>query len=131
MEAIMPKLTIEDLKKIKEEYKAKTALRGEQHRARVTVHMGTCGLAAGARDIMNIILEELEKAGSTDVVVTTSGCAGLCSREPMITVNILDDPPVKYCNLDEKKTRRIVTEHIIGGKVVEDLALVQGCETSY
>ncbi len=127
----MAKLTVEDLKKIKEEYKAKTALREGAFRARVTVHMGTCGLAAGAREIMNVILEELEKSGATDVAVNTSGCAGLCSREPMITVQILDEPPVKYCELNEEKTRRIVNEHILGGKVVEDLALVRGCETSY
>ncbi len=127
----MARLTVEDLKKIKEGYKAKTALREGAFRARVTVHMGTCGLAAGAREIMNVILEELEKSGATDVAVNTSGCAGLCSREPMITVQILDEPPVKYCDLNEEKTRRIVTEHILGGKVVEELALVRGCETSY
>jgi len=127
----MAKLTVEDLKKIKEGYKSKTALREGSFRVRVTVHMGTCGLAAGAREIMNVILEELEKRGTTDVVVSTSGCAGLCSREPMITVQLLDEPPVKYCDLNEEKTRKIVAEHIIGGKVVEDLALVRGCETSY
>ncbi len=127
----MPKLTVEDLKKIKEGYKAKTALREGSFRAKVTVHMGTCGLAAGAREVMNVILEEIEKKGATDVVVSTSGCAGLCSREPMITVQILDEPPVKYCDLDAEKTKRIVAEHVLGGKVVEDLALVRGCETSY
>ncbi len=127
----MPKLTVEDLKRIKEEYKAKRALREGEQRVRVTVHMGTCGLAAGAREIMNVIMEELEKAGVTDVAVTTSGCAGLCSREPMITVEVINEPPVKYVDLNEEKTRKIVQEHIIGGKVVEDLAFVQGCETSY
>jgi NADP-reducing hydrogenase subunit HndB len=127
----MPKLTVEDLKRIKEEYRAKAALREGKHRAKVTVHMGTCGLAAGAREIMNVILDEIGKRDLNDVVVTTSGCAGLCSREPMITVQVLDDPPVKYCDLNEEKTKRIVEEHIAGGKPVEGLALVQGCETSY
>lgn len=127
----MPKLTVEDLKKIKEEYKAKTALREGKHRVKVTVHMGTCGLAAGARKIMDVILDEISNRNLTDVVVTTSGCAGLCSREPMITVQVLDSPPVKYCDLNEEKTRKIVEEHIVGGNPVEKLALVQGCETSY
>ena len=127
----MPKLTVDDLKKIKEEYKAKRTLREEAQRVRVTVHMGTCGLAAGAREIMNTIMDELSKADVTDVAVTTSGCAGLCSREPMITVEVVNQPPVKYVDLNEKKTRRIVKEHIIGGNVVEDLAFVRGCETSY
>jgi NADP-reducing hydrogenase subunit HndB len=127
----MPKLTVDDLKKIKEEYKAKRTLREETQRVRVTVHMGTCGLAAGAREIMNTIMDELSKADVTDVAVTTSGCAGLCSREPMITVEVVNQPPVKYVDLNEEKTRKIVKEHIIGGKVVEDLAFVRGCETSY
>ncbi len=127
----MPKLTVEDLKKIKEEYKAKTALREGKHRVKVTVHMGTCGLAAGARKIMDVILDEISNRDLADVVVTTSGCAGLCSREPMITVQVLDSPPVKYCDLNEEKTRKIVEEHIVGGSPVEKLALVQGCETSY
>ncbi len=127
----MPRLTVEDLKRIKEEQKAKRALREGAYRVKVTVHMGTCGLAAGARDILNYIMDELNRAGVTDVVVTTSGCAGLCSREPMITVEMLNTPPVKYCDLNEEKTRRITREHIIGGKVVEDLAFVAGCETSY
>ncbi|RMG03565.1 MAG: (2Fe-2S) ferredoxin domain-containing protein [Nitrospirae bacterium] len=127
----MPKLTVEDLKKIKEEYKAKTALREGKHRVKVTVHMGTCGLAAGARKIMDVILDEISNRDLADVVVTTSGCAGLCSREPMITVQVLDSPPVKYCDLNEEKTRKIVEEHIVGGNPVEKLALVQGCETSY
>jgi NADP-reducing hydrogenase subunit HndB len=127
----MPKLTVEDLKRIKEEYKAKTALREGKHRAKVTVHMGTCGLAAGARDVMNVLLEEIEKSGLADVIVNTSGCAGLCSREPMITVQILEEPPVKYGDLNADKMREIVAEHLTQGKVVESLALVQGCETSY
>ncbi len=127
----MAKLTVEDLKKIKEGYKAERALREGAFRVKVTVHMGTCGLAAGAREIMNVIIDELDKRGAADVAVSTSGCAGLCSREPMITVQVLDEPPVKYCDLNEEKARRIVAEHVMGGKVVEELALVRGCETSY
>jgi NADP-reducing hydrogenase subunit HndB len=127
----MAKLTIEDLKKIKEEYKEKTHLRQGGFRAKVTVHMGTCGLAAGAREIMDVILDEIQKKGISDAIVTTSGCAGLCSREPMITVEIEGRPPVKYADLTDEKTRKIFQEHIVDGKVVENLALVMGCETSY
>ncbi len=127
----MPKLTVEDLKKIKERYKADFSLREGKFRVKVTVHMGTCGLAAGARDVMDSLLNEITSAGVTDVMVTTSGCAGLCSKEPMATVEILGEPPVKYMLLNPEKIKRIFNEHIMGGKPVEDYALVVGSETAY
>ncbi len=80
----MAKLTIADLKKIKEDYHQ--GLREGGFRVRITVHMGTCGIAAGARGIMNTIMEELAKSNLKDVAITTSGCAGLCSKEPMATI---------------------------------------------
>lgn len=127
----MPKLTIEDLKRIKEEHKATTTLREGGYRAKVTVHMGTCGIAAGARKVMEALLDEIARNNVTDVIVTTSGCAGLCSKEPMATVEIINEAPVKYCYLNDEKIRRIFKEHLIGGKVVEDLALVRGSERAY
>jgi len=90
----MAKLTIDDLKKIKERVHAETALREGERRVKVTVHMGTCGIASGAREVMNALMHEIEEAGATDVVVTTSGCMGLCSREPLVTVEILSQEPI-------------------------------------
>lgn len=127
----MPRLTVEDLKKIKEKYRADFTLREGRHRAKITVHMGTCGIAAGAQAIMTTLLDEREKNNIDDVLVTTSGCAGLCAREPLVTVEILHQLPVKYCDLTEEKIRDIFKEHIIGGKPVEKYALVAGCETTY
>src|SRR5512136_1173430 len=102
----MPRLSIEDLKKIREESKATLTLRSGAARARVTVHMGTCGISAGARDVMAALLNEIEKLGLTDVIVTTSGCAGLCSREPMATVELAGHPPVKYVDLKPERILR-------------------------
>lgn len=127
----MPRLTIDDLKKIKENYRAELTLREGGARAKVTVHMGTCGIAAGARDVMTALMDEMGKANVTDVIVTTSGCAGLCAKEPLATVEILNQPPVKYCDLNDQKMREIFAEHIMGGKPVEKYALVVGCETTY
>ena len=84
----MPRLTIDDLKKLRDDSAGALALRAGTARAKVTVHMGTCGIAAGARDVMAALLKEIEAQGVTDVLVTTSGCAGLCSREPMATVEV-------------------------------------------
>jgi len=125
----MAKLTIADLKKIKEEHHQ--GLREGGFRAKITVHMGTCGIAAGARPIMNAIMEEMAKANVKDVAITTSGCAGLCSKEPMATVELAGEPPVKYISLTEEKMRKIFAEHVQGGKAVTEYALVIGHETTY
>lgn len=127
----MAKLTIEDLKKIRQQAQGTVTMREGSHRAKITVHMGTCGIAAGARKIMDAFLAEVSRSGSTDVVLTTSGCAGLCSREPMATVEIRGSAPVKYIDLDEAKVKKIFEDHVLKEKPVTEYALVQGSETTY
>lgn len=127
----MPKLTIEDLQKIKDRHKSEFSLREGGYRAKVTIHMGTCGIAAGARAVMTALMDEIARAKAEDVIATTSGCAGLCAREPMATIEIINQPPVKYCDLNAEKIKEIFNEHIIGGKPVEKYALVIGSETTY
>jgi len=125
----MPKLTLDDLKKIKERTKRRTELReGGDYRAKITVHMGTCGIAAGARKIMNAFMEELEKTDATDILLTNSGCAGLCSKEPMATIEISGQAPVKYIDLTEKKAKETFQKHVMEGKVVKKYALGKGSE---
>jgi NADP-reducing hydrogenase subunit HndB len=126
----MPRLTIDDLKLMRDRTAGSLALRAGVSRAKVTVHMGTCGIAAGARDVMAALLAEIETQGLTDVVVTTSGCAGLCSREPMATVEVRAEAPVKYVSLTPEKMAQVVREHICGGRAVMDSALAAGCETT-
>jgi NADP-reducing hydrogenase subunit HndB len=125
------KLRIQDLAKIREKTKSLMTIRESQGRARVTVHMGTCGIAAGARDIMDALLNEIAKAKVQDVIVTTSGCAGLCNKEPMATVELKDQPPVKYGDLTAAKMREIFVQHVLGGKMVTEHVLVVGSETMY
>ncbi len=127
----MARLTLDDLKKIKEKQKATFTLREGGYRAKITVHMGTCGIAAGARDIMTAVMDEISQAKIEDVITTTSGCAGLCAREPMVTVEIVNKPPVKYGDLTDVKIREIFKEHIMGGNPVDKYALVVGSETTY
>jgi NADP-reducing hydrogenase subunit HndB len=127
----MAKLTIEDLKKIKESVQASVNLREGGYRAKVNIHMGTCGIASGARGLMTAVMNEIEKGDIKDVIVTTSGCAGLCSREPMITVELLGGAPVKYIDLTPDKMREIFSEHVLGGHVVEKYALAVGSETTF
>ncbi len=124
----MPKLKIDDLEKISQRVRKTVVLRDGAGRAKITVHMGTCGIAAGARKIMNTLMEEIEKRNITDVILTNSGCAGLCSREPMATVELKDEAPVKYVDLTPEKIRRIFSEHVLDGKIVEEYALAMGSE---
>lgn len=124
----MAKLKIEDLKKIKERVQAENALRDGDRRVRVTVHMGTCGIAAGAREVMTSLMNEIEESKTSDVVVTTSGCMGLCSREPEVTVEILGEEPIVYENVDVSKMRQIFKRHIQQGEVQTSFVLARGRE---
>ena len=125
----MSKLTIDDLAKIREKTRRQTTLRQGAGRVKMTVHMGTCGIAAGARDIMTAVLKEVETRGLHDVIVTNSGCAGLCSQEPMLTVEAVDEPaPVKYVLITPEKVKKIIDSHVLQGNVVKDFALAVGSE---
>jgi len=125
----MAKITIEDLKKIKERVHAETALRDGHLRVKVTVHMGTCGIASGAKEVMDTPLREIEEAGVTDVAVTTSGCMGLCSREPLVTVEILNQEPIKYEYMNSNKMRQVFKRHILEGEIQNPFVLARGAET--
>ena len=124
----MSKIKPEDLDKIGEKIKRTMLLREGSYRAKITVHMGTCGIAAGARKVMSTLLNLTEKDQAKDVILTTSSCAGLCSREPMITVELKGQTPVKYVDLDEEKTKKIFSGHVLSGTVLEEYALAMGSE---
>ena len=124
----MSKIKPEDLERIRERMARTMSLRNGDARVKITVHMGTCGIAAGARKIMSTLLALVEEKDSKDIVLTTSGCAGLCSREPMMTVELKGQAPVKYVDLNEEKTNKIFSEHVLSGEVVEEYALAIGSE---
>jgi NADP-reducing hydrogenase subunit HndB len=124
----MEKLKIGDLKKIKEKVHAETALREGDRRAKITVHMGTCGIASGAREVMNALMRAIEEVNVTDVVVTTSGCMGLCSREPLVTVEIVGQEPIKYEYMDANKMRQVFKRHVLEGEIQNPFVLARGAE---
>ncbi len=103
-------------------------LREGQAKARVIVHMGTCGIAAGARPVMTALMEAVETRDLADVLVSISSCAGLCSREPMITVQLHDQPPVKYVDMTAQKALEVLEKHVLGGQIVQEYALAVGSE---
>ncbi|PIQ89439.1 MAG: NADP oxidoreductase [Candidatus Omnitrophica bacterium CG11_big_fil_rev_8_21_14_0_20_42_13] len=124
----MAKLKPEDLERIAQKMKKLINLREGEARARVIVHMGTCGIAAGARAVMTAFMEEVEKKDLKDVILTASSCAGFCSREPMATIELVNEPAVKYVDLTPEKAKEIIEKHVIGGNIVKEYALAAGSE---
>lgn len=109
--------TLEDLKKVREKALEQMKVREGKYAAKVVVAMGTCGIAAGARDVMTAILDELDKRGISDVAVTQTGCKGLCEQEPTVDV-IKDGATVTYGYIDAEKARQIVAQHLVNGNIV-------------
>lgn len=127
----MPKLTLADLNKIRKKAKSAGALKeGGRFRVKITVHMGTCGIAAGARDVMTAFLDLIQESGVRDIYLTNSGCAGLCSREPMITVEHAGRTAVKYGDLNVDKVKEIFKNDVMAGHPIPEYALAFGSERS-
>jgi NADP-reducing hydrogenase subunit HndB len=107
------------LKALAEKAKADLDLRQGRKETQVTVHMGTCGIAAGARGIVAAFMAEMADAGVKDVSLHQTGCAGLCEQEPMATVTAADGTMFRYGLLDDGKVREIVQDHLVGGAPVD------------
>jgi len=122
----MAKLSIADLKKIKDKVLSEISVREGGQRVKITVHMGTCGIAAGARAVMDALMSEIAEAGVADLMVTTSGCAGMCSKEPMVTVEILGQEPILYGQMDANKMRQVFRRHVLQGEVQSMFAMARG-----
>jgi NADP-reducing hydrogenase subunit HndB len=112
-----------DLKVLAEKSKAAVELREGTKEIQVTVHMGTCGIAAGARGVIAAFMREIPAAGVDNVTLRQSGCAGLCEQEPMITVRDASDTPYHYGLLDDAKVKTIVTQHLAAGTPVDELLI--------
>ena len=87
---------------------------------RVVVGMATCGIAAGARPVLNAFLKEVEKRNLTNVTVTQTGCIGMCRLEPIVEVYVPGEEKVTYIKMTEEKAARIVAEHIINNQPVKE-----------
>ncbi len=112
-----------DLKALADRAKASVELRDGTKDVQVTVHMGTCGIAAGARGVAAAFMREMAAAGVDNVTLRQSGCAGLCEQEPMVTVRDASDTPYRYGLLDDDKVKKIVAEHLVGGAPVDALLI--------
>lgn len=114
--------TLEDLKRLREQVEAKTKLRygaGVQ----IIVGMGTCGIAAGAREVMTAILTEITKRNLHDVVVTQTGCIGMCEKEVLVDIVRPGEPRITYGKVTPQVIPKIIAEHVVNGRIVEEFVV--------
>ncbi|MGA2973896.1 MAG: (2Fe-2S) ferredoxin domain-containing protein [Spirochaetia bacterium] len=109
----------QDLQKLRDKARSQVELRGGPRETQVVVHMGTCGIAAGARDVLAEMIAQLDANGVQTVTVRQSGCIGLCEQEPMLTYTDKAGRNFLYVLLTRDKVRQIVKRHIMGGEPVE------------
>jgi len=110
--------SLDDLRRVREEVTKDVETR-EKAETRVIVGMGTCGIAAGARDTMNAILEELEKH-NIKANVTTTGCIGMCTEEPLVDIELPDEGRVTYGNITAEKIPTLIEEHLVRNNVLRE-----------
>ena len=116
-------MNLEDLKRLKEKAQRQVALREGQKRYRVVVSMGTSGIAAGAREVMKTMLDEIEQRGLDDVEIRVTGEVGLEDVEPVIRIEEQGGEQTTYGKLDAAKARQIVAEHLQKGVKVDGLVI--------
>jgi NADP-reducing hydrogenase subunit HndB len=121
----MAKITIDDLKKIKEETAKSTSIRDGDANIKIIVHMGTCGIAAGAREVMNALMEEMAAADRQDIRIVASGCMGMCSSEPNVTIESKEAEPIVYQKMDSNRMRQVFKRHVLLGEIQSDFALAK------
>jgi len=116
-------MKLEDLKKIREKTEKEMILRDGKARIKVVVGMGTSGIAAGARETLKAFLQEVEKRGLKDVIVTQAGERGLSSHEPIVSVVEEGKPTVVYGSVTAEIVPRIVADHIVNGNAVSEFVI--------
>ncbi|MBO7543300.1 (2Fe-2S) ferredoxin domain-containing protein [bacterium] len=116
--------SLAELQAIKDKMKDKVVLREGSAQKRVVVGMATCGIAAGARPVLNAFVEGVNKEGlSGEVAVTQTGCIGICQYEPVVEIFEPGKDKVTYVKMTAEKADRVIKEHLKGGKVVTEYTI--------
>ena len=116
--------SLAELQAIKDKMKDKVVIREGASDVRVVVGMATCGIAAGARPVLNALVEAVNNSGLAEKVrVSQTGCIGLCQYEPIVEIFEAGKDKVTYVKMDAEKAQRVVEEHLKGGKVVADYTI--------
>ena len=116
--------SLAELAAIREKMKEKIVLREGASNVRVVVGMATCGIAAGARPVLNAFVEGVDREGLNDkVLVSQTGCVGLCQYEPIVEVYTADAEKVTYVKMTVEKVEKVLQQHLKGGKIVEEYTI--------
>lgn len=117
----MAKLNLDDLRKLRDAKKGEMQKRETEGKdVEIIIGMGTCGIAAGAKDALDAFIDELDKKGISNVIVKQTGCMGFCANEPTVEVRVPQMTATIYGNVDAAVARRIVNDHIVNKKLVGD-----------
>ena len=120
----MAKLTLADLRALRESTKKGMEMRDAENKgARIIISMGTCGIAAGAKQTFDAFIEQLMARGMTDVLVSQTGCMGFCQHEPTIEVTVPGMEPTVYGDVKGAAVEQIINTHLVGKTVLKDLVL--------
>jgi NADP-reducing hydrogenase subunit HndB len=114
--------TIEDLKRLREQFQQQTRVRHESEK-QIIVGMGTCGIAAGAREVMAAIMDEIAKRKLDNITVRQTGCIGMCEKEVLVDVVLPGEPRITYGRVKPEDIPKIVAEHLVNGRIVEEMVV--------
>lgn len=114
--------TIEDLKRLREQFQNQTRVRHESEK-QIIVGMGTCGIAAGAREVLAAVLDEIAKRKLADVTVRQTGCIGMCEKEVLVDIVLPGEPRITYGRVTPADVSKIIAEHVVNGRIVEEMVV--------
>ncbi len=124
----MSRLKVEDLYRIKGNTIRDMLLDAEHKSIRITVHMGTCGISSGAEKVRSRFDQALQQTRRKDIIITTSGCAGICNREPMVTIERFGEEPVRYADVTDERAGAIFDRHVLKGEIPAEWVYARGWE---
>ena len=114
--------TLEDLKALREKLKADMKVR-QNDGTKIIIGMGTCGIAAGAREVMSAVLNELAVRKLNDVQVQQTGCIGMCEKEVLVDIVRPGEPRITYGKVKPEDVKKIIAEHVVNGRIVEEMVV--------
>lgn len=114
--------TLEDLKALREKLKSDIKVR-QNEGTKIIIGMGTCGIAAGAREVMTAVLDELAVRKLNDVRVQQTGCIGMCEKEVLVDIVRPNEPRITYGKVKPTDVKRIIADHVVNGRIIEDLVV--------
>ncbi|MEW6724208.1 MAG: (2Fe-2S) ferredoxin domain-containing protein [Bacillota bacterium] len=117
--------SLKDLEALRLKAQEQTRLRAGSQSVKITIGMGTCGIAAGARQTLGAIMEELAMRNLGEVVVTQTGCIGLCDQEPLVEVEKAGSPKVTYGRVDSERARQIVARHVVNDQIIGEWVIAR------